>query len=127
MRSGTNLIYSKAVLNNQDEEALTMADIGGVRMQLHSGYPVGNWMNGIRYIINLDDVEYSRNGAICTSNWCGMGNATTIPSGISTTSPGRIGKVFPRGYSWNDQCGVYYMNHENGSAPEIGLETQDCK
>jgi len=127
MRSGANLIHSKAVINNQDV-GLIMTDIGGAKIQLHSGYPVGNWMNGIRYIVNLDTVEFSKNNAICTTDWCGMGNATTIPSGIiSTTLPGRIGKVFPRGYRWSDQCGVYYVNHEDGSKAEIGLETQGCE
>ncbi|WP_392340803.1 type II secretion system protein [Moritella marina] len=128
MRSGANLIHSKAVISSQDEETLTMANIGGVSMQLHSGYPTGNWMNGIRYIVNLDTVEYSKKADdICDVDWCGRGNKTSIKGRLPTTSPGRIGKVFPRGYSWNDQCGVYYVNHENGSKAEIGLETEDCK
>ncbi|GIC77736.1 Tfp pilus assembly protein FimT/FimU [Moritella sp. F3] len=127
MRSGTNLIHSKAVVNNQDVNEATLS-IDGINILLHSGYPVGNWMNGIRYIVNLDTVEFSKDNAICTTDWCGMGNATTIPSGIiSTTYPGRIGKVFPRGYRWSDQCGVYYLNHQDGTPAIIGLETEDCK
>ncbi len=125
MRSGTHLIYSKAVITNQDDGDNPDAIIDGIAIQLHSGYPVGNWIYAIRYIINLDTIEFSKDGEKCTTDWCGMGDAKKLPSGITTT--GRIGKVFPRGYSWNDQCGVYYINHENGTKAEIGLETKDCK
>ena len=114
MRSGADLIHSKAVISNQDAAELIMADIGGVRMQLHSGYPTGNWINGIRYIINLDTVDFSQPATICDADWCGRGNQVRLPSGIRTTLPGRIGKAYPRGYSWNDECGVYYINHEDG-------------
>lgn len=126
MRSGADLIHSKAVITGQDAEAVIITDIGGVKMQLHSGYPVGNWLNGIRYIVNLDTVHYSTKNKKCTIDWCGMGNQKQLNSGNATTT-GRLGKVFPRGYSWNDACGVYYINHEDGRPAEIGIETEDCK
>ena len=125
MRSGAKMIYSKAIINNKTDGAETL-DVGSVSISLHSGYPVGNWVAGFRYIVNLDAVNFSSASAICNVEWCGRGNQTSIPSGVTTTSPGRMGKVFPKGYSWNDECGVYYINHENGSEPEIGLETNDC-
>jgi len=127
MRSGADLIHSKAVITGQDAETVTMTNIGGVNMQLHSGYPVGNWINGIRYIVNLDTVYFSTRNKICTADWCGMGNQKSLNSGNATTVNGKLGKVFPRGYSWNDACGVYYINHEDGSPAEIGIETEDCK
>jgi hypothetical protein len=34
--------------------------------------------------------------------------------------------VYSNGYSFNDQCGVYYVNHQDGREPEIGLESVDC-
>ncbi|QFI39076.1 prepilin-type N-terminal cleavage/methylation domain-containing protein [Moritella marina ATCC 15381] len=126
MRSGANLIHSKAVIIGADKDAIT-TDIDGVNMQLHSGYPVGNWINGIRYIVNLDAINFSQSATICDADWCGRGNQVRLPSGITTTQPGRIGKVYPRGYSWNDKCGVYYINHEDGRPAVIGLETEDCK
>ncbi|NOQ80929.1 MAG: prepilin-type cleavage/methylation domain-containing protein, partial [Methylophaga sp.] len=85
-----------------------------------------NWMAGFRYIVNLDAVHFSGASVECNSEWCGRGNQTSIPSGVTTTSPGRIGKVFPEGYSFNDQCGVYYLNNEDGSAAKVGIETNDC-
>lgn len=132
LHSGVNLIYAKAVLTNQDnppEEGKNkfVADIDGITMTLHSGYPDGNWMNGVRYAISLDDVEFSKQAKdICKSSWCGRGEQQALPSGIVITQ-GYIAKVFPQGYSWNDQCGVYYINYHDGSKPEIGLETEDCK
>ena len=125
MSSGATMIYSKALINGQIDDASSIT-IDGATISLHSGYPVGNWMAGIRYIVNLDVVNFSNASAICTNEWCGRGNQTSIPSGITTSSPSRIGKVYPKGYSWNDECGVYYVNHENGSAAETGLETDDC-
>ncbi len=125
MRSGTRLIHSKAIINSKTVAADTMV-IDGDTIFLHSGYPVGNWMRGIRYIINLDNVSFSSASAICNIEWCGRGNQTSIPSGVTVSSPGRIGKVYPEGYSWNDACGVYYINREDGSAPQIGVETSGC-
>lgn len=124
MRSGAIMIYSKAVLNNKTNGAETL-DVGGVTISLHSGYPLGNWENGFRYIVNLDDVNFSNALDVCNTQWCGRGNRTRIPSGLTTTT-GRMGKIFPKGIRWIDECGVYYINHENGSAAEIGLETKDC-
>jgi len=125
MRSGVQMIYSKAIVEDKTVGDDTL-DVDGITITLHSGYPIGNWARGIRYIVNLDAVAFSSASAVCTVEWCGRGNQTSIPSGVTTTSPGRMGKVYPKGYSWNDECGVYYINHENGSEPEIGLETDDC-
>lgn len=125
MKSGAKMIHTKAVIEGKSSGSDSIT-IGNATIALHSGYPIGNWFYGIRYIVNLDTVNYSNANDKCTSQWCGRGNQTVIPSGVTTTSPGRIGKVYPKGYSWNDQCGVYYINHENGSAAEIGLETNDC-
>lgn len=133
LRSGIDLIYAKAVITNQDsppEEGKNkfVADIDGITMTLHSGYPDGNWMNGVRYAISLDNVEFSKNGKdICHSDWCGRGEQTQLPSADEPIPSGYIAKVFPRGYSWDDQCGVYYINYHDGSKPEVGLETKECK
>ena len=125
MRSGVKMIYAKAIIKNKVVGDDTLI-VGSASISLNSGYPVGNWVAGFRYIVDLDAVNFSSASAICNVEWCGRGNQTSIPSGVTTTSPGRMGKVFPNGYSWNDECGVYYINHENGSEPEIGLETKDC-
>ena len=125
MKSGAQMIYSKALIQEKLIGDDTLV-VDGASISLHSGYPVGNWMAGFRYIVDLDTVNFSSASAICDVQWCGRGNQTSTPSGITTTLPGRLGKVFPKGYSWNDECGVYYINHENGSEVEIGLETNDC-
>lgn len=125
MHSGAMLIYSKAIIMNKDSGDNTLV-VGKPSIFLHSGYPVGNWMNGIRYIVNLDTVEFSSATEVCKADWCGRGSQTRTPSGITTTTPGRLGKVFPNGFSWSDECGVYYVNHEDGREPEIGLEIDDC-
>lgn len=125
MRSGTNMIYSKAVIENKstDEATITIDD---AVIKLHSGYPVANWINGIRYIVNLDAVYFSEPDDICDVDWCGRGSRHIIPSGIEAPDPGEIGKVFPKGYSFNDECGVYYRNNADGSKSDIGLETKGC-
>lgn len=125
MRSGAEMIYAKAIVNNQTSGTSTLT-VEGVNISLFAGYPIGNWTRGFRYIVSLDAVSFSSASAICDVDWCGRGNQRSIPSGVSTTRPGRIGKVYPNGYSFNDQCGVYYVNHEDGRPAEIGLETADC-
>lgn len=125
MRSGAAIIHSQAIIESKVDGAASI-QLGGASISLHSGYPIGNFMQGFRYIINLDAVNFSKASAVCNVEWCGRGNQNSIPSGTKTTSTGRIGKVFPKGYSWNDECGVYYVNHKNGTTPEIGLETDDC-
>tara|TARA_B110000116_G_C16604366_1_gene476477 strand:- start:122 stop:655 length:534 start_codon:yes stop_codon:yes gene_type:complete len=123
--SGTQMIYSQAIIKDKTNGADTLV-VGGTSISLYSGYPTGHWSNSLRYIVNLDAIEYSIASEICNVEWCGRGNQTSIPSGLTTTFPGRMGKIFPKGYSWNDECGVYYINHEDGREPEIGLETDDC-
>lgn len=125
MRSGATIIHSQAMIESKVKGPATI-ELGGASISLHSGYPIGNFMQGFRYIVNLDAVNFSKASAICNVEWCGRGNQKSIPSGTKTTSTGRIGKVFPKGYSWNDECGVYYVNHKNGTKPEIGLETDEC-
>ena len=124
MRSGAKMIYAKALLEDKTSGDSTLV-IGNATITLHSGYPIGNLQNGFRYIVNLDHVTYSSVSAICQVEWCGRGNQTNTPAG-TTTSSGFLGKLFPKGYSWTDSCGVYYINKEDGSKPEIGLETDDC-
>lgn len=124
MLSGTEIIFSKAFIENKiaDNQTLTLSN-GTVK--LFAGYPIANWMQGIRYIVNLDDVRFSRSTAVCEVEWCGRGNQRSIPS-FNGRITGRIGKVIPKGYSWADECGVYYWNALDGSRPQIGLETEDC-
>jgi MSHA pilin protein MshA len=125
MRSGAKVIYAKALINkNINGEDILVLDSASI--ELHSGYPIGNWSRGFRYIVNLEAVSFSNATTICDVEWCGRGNQTSIPSGVSTVLPGRMGKVFPKGYSWNDECSVYYINHADGRGPDIGLETNDC-
>jgi prepilin-type N-terminal cleavage/methylation domain-containing protein len=126
LKSGTSMIHSKAIIQNKTNGAHTLV-VGSATISLDSGYPVGRWVGGIRYIVNLDAVESTTDATtICNVEWCGRGNQTSIPSGVTTITPGDMGKVWPKGYSWNDECGVYYLNHADGREPEIGLETDDC-
>ena len=124
--SGTDLLNAKALVDGQTQGDGTIT-VNGTNIVMHSGYPTGHWQNSMRYIPGLDDVSYSVNSTdICQLDWCGKGNQTSIPSGVTSTSPVVIGKVFPRGFSFNDECGVYFINKRDGVKPEIGMETDDC-
>ena len=128
LSSGARAIFFRAHLDGLDQGAQQIV-LDGNTIRLHSGYPIGNWFYGFRYaVINTSNVTYTSSASsICNKEWCGRGNQTQIPSGaVSTTYPGLVGKVYPRGYSWNDQCGVYYVNYADGREAVTGLETADC-
>jgi MSHA pilin protein MshA len=124
LRSGTKLIYAKALIQDKVSADDTIT-VGTATIALHSGYPTGIFNGAMRYIVNLDDVGFIAYAVtICDTDWCGRGSQKSLPSGITT--PGALGKFFPKGYSFDDQCGVYYINNQDGSAPVIGLETDQC-
>lgn len=124
--SGTDMLHAKARIDGQTENEGAIT-VNGTSIALYSGYPTGHWQNSMRYIPGLDDVSYSANSNdVCQLDWCGKGNQTSLTSGVSTTSPVVIGKVFPRGVSFNDECGVYIINNRDGIKPKIELETDDC-
>ncbi|WP_370980858.1 type II secretion system protein [Agaribacterium sp. ZY112] len=125
MNTGTMLVSSKATLEGRvlGFDQVTLDD--GNVIHLYGGYPRGHWNLAVKYLINLDDVPYSRNrNQPCERQWCGLGNQRFIP-GVGSFS-GRGAKVWPKGYRWNEQCGVYFINHENGSPPDIGVSFRDC-
>jgi prepilin-type N-terminal cleavage/methylation domain-containing protein len=126
LRSGVDMIHMKAVIN-QKVTGLNSIDISGINIKLHSGYPTGFWDGSMRYIVDLDSVSFTPlKTTVCEVDWCGKGGQTSLPSGITTTSPIIIGKVYPKGYSFNDECGVYYINNYDSTPPDIGIETKDC-
>lgn len=121
LKSGTTLIYAKAVIAGETNGDSSVT-VSGETITINSGYPDGR-LNGFAKAVNLD---ITTTGGVCEDEWCGYGNRTTTPSGLSTTGEGRIGKLFLKGYSYSDECGVYYINREDGSAPEIGIESDEC-
>jgi prepilin-type N-terminal cleavage/methylation domain-containing protein len=125
MESGVDLVNAKAILANKVSGSDTL-DVGGATMALESGYPSAHWNNSVRFLVQLDNESFSTFTEICSSDWCGKGNQTNIPSGLTLTLPARVAKAYPRGYSYNDECGVYFVNRTDGSQPEIGIETADC-
>lgn len=127
LRSGVALINMKAIIDNQTQGSGSVTE-SGIDILVHSGYPTGHWRDSMRYIPGLDDVRFSSaRTTICDIEWCGKGNQTSISSGVTTSGDVIIGKVFPKGYSYNDECGVYLINYLNGEKPVIELETVDCR
>ena len=125
MESGVDLVNAKAILENRIEGTDTI-DVGGATMSLASGFPSAHWNNSVRYLVQLDNESFSTFVEICAEDWCGKGNQTSTPGGVSLVLPARVAKAYPRGYSYNDECGVYFINRTDGSKPEIGIETADC-
>ena len=125
LRASSNLVYAKAVIDGQTDAGVTVdTDIGGVIIRTNSGYPIANFNTSIRYLINLDTAEFTASTTVCDVDWCGRGNQTSGPGGLTTT--GRISKLFPRGYTYNDQCGVAYINDRDGTEPRIIIQTSEC-
>lgn len=121
LKSAANLIYAKAAIQGKTD-GTDSVEVSGDNITIHSGYPDAR-LNGYAKAVDLD-ITFT--GGVCEDEWCGLGNQTTIPTGISITGDARAGKLFTKGYSYSDECGVYYINYEDGSAPEIGIESSEC-
>lgn len=126
LSSGIDLIYAKALVQGKANGSDSI-NIRGVTIEIESGYPVGLWNNSMRYIVGLDGVGFTfGTSTICENDWCGLGNQNSLPSGITVTAPLFIGKVYPKGKSYDDECGVYLINNSDGKKPVVELEINDC-
>ena len=127
LKSSSSMVHMKAVIDDKmsGEEMIT---VDGMDILLHSGYPQGLWKYGIAEMLQLNIGDGVSNIAdVCEDEWCGLDEIGRIPSGLSAKSSGKIMKIFPKGYAYKDECGVYYLNNADGLSPEIGTETKDCK
>jgi MSHA pilin protein MshA len=123
LNSAATLVYAKAYLAGKLSGADTL-DYEGVDVAIHSGYPTGFW-GGLRHTINMSNIDFTASTVVCQVEWCAQGNQTSIPSGVPVPT-GKVAKLYSSGYTYNQQCGVYFINLEDGSAPIVGLETADC-
>ena len=122
--SATKLVHAKAQIQGFEESTENL-EVDGQAIQINHGYPTAQWTRSVRFLVNLNNQSYTPVFNVCNKDWCGRGNQTALPSGI-TTSTGLIAKIFPRGYQWSDNCDVYYLNHQDGTPPIIEIETEDC-
>lgn len=120
LESSSRLIYSKALIEGETngEGTVTVSD---ETITLDSGYPAGE-LNGFVKSVDLDIVFTT---SVCEEEWCAIGNRTNTPGGLSTDD-GQIGLLFLKGYSYTDECVVYYINHRDGTEPEMGIESDEC-
>lgn len=124
MHGASNLVYAKAYLNGQTFGSANLF-YEGTTMQIQSGYPTAHWATSLKYPLNMAYLNWTPANTVCGEDWCVLGNSTWIPSGVSVGS-GRAVKLFTKGYTFNQQCGVYFINRHDGTHPVIGLETADC-
>ena len=128
MRSGNDLVKARAVVLGQTSGSATISLDGSRNIPVFDGYATAHWNNAVRYMLNLDTTRFTgpRN-EICERDWCGKGNQRSVPTDAGTlTTSGRASKVWPRGYAWNDLCGVHYINDLDGTRPRIGISTSGC-
>ncbi len=127
LHSAISLIHAKAVIKGLNNGYETLALDGSVDINLYNGYPTASFIDAIRYTVRLDDIsQLNSTSEVCEVDWCGKGWETILPSGITTTDPGRVAKIVPKGYSFGDLCGVYYVNHIDDTIPITGVETSEC-
>lgn len=121
MRSGSDIIHAKALAEGKTIGSDTVT-VSGANIEIHSGYAIANYTRAVRYLMNQDDVGFSNRGTVCNSEWCGRGNQRSVP-GYGSVASGLGAKIWPREYTWEDSCGVYFINLENGTPPIIGAAT----
>ncbi|WP_305405458.1 prepilin-type N-terminal cleavage/methylation domain-containing protein [Photobacterium leiognathi] len=131
--TASDFVHTRAtVLGVENDPNKSQIDAGDVKIQVVMGYPTGYWMGSTRYLLTLNDVRYTQGrNTKCKAEWCGLGNQRTIPSGDIAKLPSgsdgpKVAKIFPRGFSYNDQCGVYFVNYHDGKPPVVGIEDKDC-
>ncbi|MBF7071785.1 prepilin-type N-terminal cleavage/methylation domain-containing protein [Glaciecola sp. MH2013] len=125
LKATSDLVYASSVINQNAEPGQDgTADIGTVTIRTNSGYPLANLNFAVKFLVNLDAITFTNANITCTDIWCGLGNQRTAPGGL--TSTGLITKIFPEGYSYNDLCGVVYINDQDGSAPRIIVQSEGC-
>lgn len=131
--TASDFVHTRAtVLGVEYDPNKSVIDAGDINIEIVMGYPTGHWMRSMRYLLTLNDISYTRGrDTQCQSEWCGLGNQRIVPSGqipplpAGSTTP-KVGKIFPRGFSYNDQCGVYFVNYYDGEPPVVGIEDKDC-
>ncbi|WP_370980857.1 Tfp pilus assembly protein FimT/FimU [Agaribacterium sp. ZY112] len=126
LNSATTMVSSFAALEGLTNQNAILPD--GTRIRLNNGYPNARWGASVRRLVSLDNVPQSGARAECERDWCGRGNRNSIP-GLDPAligSSGHAALIYSRGYTFRDQCGVYYINPRDGSAPLTGLLTDGC-
>ena len=125
MESASTLVYAKALITQKTGET-DIVTVSGEDIAVRYGYPAAN-LAGIATAVNLDINFISGLSEVCTDEWCGLGNWSSLPSGVTIPSTARVTKLFLSGYSYTDECGVYYINYRDDDIqPEIGIETDGC-
>lgn len=129
LKSGVSLIRSKALISQQltGEDTLTLKS--GTTIAINFGYPEAKFKSAIRYVVELDNIENTASDTgLCETDWCGRGAQTAINTddNLVLSSGAQAAKVWPRGYSWSQKCGVHYINNRDGSEPIIGSSTSEC-
>lgn len=125
LKSGMNLVNSKAQIQGKTNGSASVTE-GSVSIATYAGYPTGHWANSIRYVIELDDQNFTPANTVCTTEWCGLGNQKSSPTVSTLAGAGILVKIFPEGFTFEQECGVVYINRQDDTKPQIVLETNDC-
>lgn len=123
IRSTVGSAHAQARLERLDEGTASIT-FDGARIGLVEGWPEAHWNNSFRYVLRMDEVEWTPTGTRCDASFCARGNQTNLP-GVGST-PGRGLKIWPAGFEWADACAVFYINDEDGTPPRIGVLVADC-
>ena len=124
IESASNLVYAKAYIAGKTAGTQWMW-YGTVNMEIRGGYPTASWNNGLKHAIDKSHLSWTPLTTVCADEWCAVGGQISLPSGVPVVS-GNAVKLAPEGYRLNQQCGVYYINYLDGSAPDVGIESADC-
>lgn len=124
--SGVALANAKAIIQNQINGDGTIELDDSISIPSHSGYPISVWSTSLSFVVGLEAQAFSGASEVCEDDCCAKGNQTSANTDEAITITGRITKIFPRGYTFQDLCAVHYVNNTDGSAPIIGISTSGC-
>ncbi|MFC4701154.1 type II secretion system protein [Glaciecola siphonariae] len=125
LKDGSKLMYAEALLNNmaKGRERITLDD--GNYAILENGYPVGDWTQGVRHLVNIEWGAFNSD-RVCEEAICAYGYQRSIPGKADLTITGYAAVVYLKGYKDRTACLAYYINNEDGSPPIAGTSTDEC-
>jgi len=153
LKSANKIQHAKAVTQRQNKlewgylcmdktnDAYNRDCVAAKRNWMQYGHMYANWVDSIRRTLGQTQngnitwmasasVAPRIAGTLCATDWCVVDLLPTFRGYTKTTAETAAGTklayFYPKGYAYNENCGVYMMNPLNYESTKFGIITQAC-